>query len=151
MIPLVRQYGISAITSLSPTSTQSKSRNKLQDSPPKAITQQKLLMVELCLARLQCQSFSFMRYGKADTPLEANLNCKLHLELSSKLFYSLSIMFLLIALSMHFQCRIMPPNLTTVMTCKKPKPSIQGHHVWILLFAELHAPLSIGFDALLMW
>jgi len=41
------RYGMSAITSLSVTSTQRKSGNKLRDSPLKAITRQKLLMVEL--------------------------------------------------------------------------------------------------------
>ena len=50
------RYGISAITGLSTTSTQSKSRNKSRDSPLKAITRLKLLMVELCLAGLQCST-----------------------------------------------------------------------------------------------
>ena len=45
-------YGTNVITGLSATSTQSKSRNKLRDLPLKAITQQKLLMVKVRLARL---------------------------------------------------------------------------------------------------
>jgi len=45
-------YGASAITGFSATSTQSKSCNKLRDSPMKAITRQKLLMVKLHLAHL---------------------------------------------------------------------------------------------------
>jgi len=48
------QYEMSAITGLSTTLTQSKSHSKLRDSPLKAITRQKLLMIELCLTRLQC-------------------------------------------------------------------------------------------------
>ena len=56
-------YGVGDITVLFDTSSQSKSCNKLQDSPLKAITQQKLLTVELRLAGLQCSSSSFMHYS----------------------------------------------------------------------------------------